>query len=346
MKKATEKKLWLNTGAIIPVKLLSGMDFLSSTNHPPATITLGPATEPPRKDAPAPPDLLMPTLTQPDTELHYELSGQGIPILLIQGVGVTAEGWRPQLRGWDGQFQSLASSIPLVHGCCIGRSVPCRGSIRIESMAADARALLDAAGWESAHVVGHSMGGVIAQQLALDCPSRVRSLSLLCTFARGKEAARLTPWVLWMTLRTRVGSRRMRRRAFLEMLVSKEDLRTADIDRLAAEVAVLVGRDLADQPPILIKQLMAMGRHDQVHRLRELATIPTYVLSAEQDRIALPRFGRSLARSIPGARYEEFPGASHGVTLRRADDVTEKLAQFIRSVERSRAGLPGGSSPA
>jgi pimeloyl-ACP methyl ester carboxylesterase len=58
-------------------------------------------------------------------------------------------------------------------------------------MAEDAKALMDAAGWNSAHVIGHSMGGVIAQQLALDCPKRVRSLSLLCTFARGKDAARL-----------------------------------------------------------------------------------------------------------------------------------------------------------
>jgi pimeloyl-ACP methyl ester carboxylesterase len=106
------------------------------------------------------------------------------------------------------------------------------------------------------------MGGVIAQQLALDCPQRVRSLSLLCTFARGKDAARLTPWVLWMTLRTRIGTRPMRRRAFLEMICPRSALQTADVGALAARFSKLIGRDLADQPPILMKQLMAMGRHD------------------------------------------------------------------------------------
>src|SRR5688572_19884177 len=112
------------------------------------------------------------------------------------------------------------------------------------------------------HVIGHSMGGVIAQQLALDCPKRVRSLSLFCTFARGKDAARLTPWVLWMTLRTRIGTRRMRRRAFLEMLWPVDTLNTVDNDELAGRVASLIGRDLADQPAILMKQVGALRHHD------------------------------------------------------------------------------------
>ncbi|HEY6170092.1 MAG TPA: alpha/beta fold hydrolase, partial [Verrucomicrobiae bacterium] len=143
----------------------------------------------------------MSLLKQSDVELHYELAGSGPPVLMIQGVGVTGEGWRPQVNGLAGEFQTL-----IFDNRGIGRSIPCRGPVSIETMATDAQALMDAAGWESAHVVGHSMGGVIAQQLALDAPKRVRSLSLLCTFARGKDGARLTPWVLWMTLRTRIGS--------------------------------------------------------------------------------------------------------------------------------------------
>src|SRR5947208_15980788 len=122
-------------------------------------------------------------------------------------------------------------------------------------MAAYALALRDTLGWDSAHVVGHSMGGVIAQQLDLDAPKRVRSLSLLCTFARGKDAARLTPWVLWMTLRTRLGPRRMRQRAFLEMLFSSEELLRAALASLATQVAALIGRDLAYPPPLLLKQV-------------------------------------------------------------------------------------------
>jgi pimeloyl-ACP methyl ester carboxylesterase len=270
-------------------------------------------------------------LQQPDLDLQYEQAGQGPPVLLIQGVGVTGEGWRPQVNVLQARFQTLTFD-----NRGIGKSQPCRGPISIEAMAQDCRALLDAAGWESAHVVGHSMGGVVAQQLALDCPKRVRSLALLCTFARGKDAARLTPWVLWMTLRTRVGSRQMRRHAFLEMLWSKEELQTADLDDLAHRVASLIGRDLADQPPILMKQLFAMGRHDCLARLGELSSIPTLVVSADSDRIALPRYGQLLAQSIPGARYEEIGGASHGVTIQKAEHINQLLEGFIRSVEAAR----------
>jgi aminoacrylate hydrolase len=266
----------------------------------------------------------MPFSKRADVSVYYELAGQGPPVLFIQGVGVTGEGWRPQVSGLAGDFQTL-----IFDNRGIGKSIPCPGPIRIEAMAEDARALLDAVGWPSAHVVGHSMGGVIAQQLALDCPERVRSLSLLCTFARGKDGARLTPWVLWMTLRTRIGSRRMRRRAFLEMLFPKNDLHAANLDELAAQVSALVGRDLADQPPVLMKQVRALSHHDCSKRLGELATIPTLVLSAEHDPIALPRYGRTLAELIPGAHFEVIKAAAHGVIIHKADQINQRLKQFF-----------------
>jgi pimeloyl-ACP methyl ester carboxylesterase len=269
----------------------------------------------------------MATLKRPDFDLYYEIAGQGAPVLLIQGVGVVGEGWRPQVDALKQRFQTL-----IFDNRGIGKSIPCKGPISIEAMAEDARALMDAAGWESAHVVGHSMGGVIAQQLALDCPQRVRSLSLFCTFARGKDAARLTAWVLWMTLRTRIGTRRMRRRAFLEMICPPAALQTADTDALAVRFAALIGRDLADQPPILMKQLTAMGRHDTYSRLGELRDIPTLVVSAEHDRIALPRYGQMLANAIPGARFELLRDASHGVTIHAPERVNDLLLRFLDSV--------------
>src|SRR4026207_1474276 len=131
-------------------------------------------------------------LDRGDDRLHYRLTGRGAPVLLIQGVGVVGGAWQPQID----YFASSKYQTPVFDNCGIGRSLPCRGPITIEAMSEDAKSLMDHLKWESAHIVGHSMGGVIAQQLALSHPTRVRSLSLLCTFARGKEAARPTPWVL------------------------------------------------------------------------------------------------------------------------------------------------------
>jgi len=141
----------------------------------------------------------MPRLNRSDVSLYYEISGQGPPVILIQGIGVVGGCWRPQV-----EYLSKSSQTLFFDNRGIGKSEPCDGAITIGAMADDTRAIMDAVGWDSAHVVGHSMGGIIAQQFALDCPKRVRSLSLLCTFGRGKEGARLTPWVVWMTLRTRV----------------------------------------------------------------------------------------------------------------------------------------------
>jgi pimeloyl-ACP methyl ester carboxylesterase len=267
-------------------------------------------------------------LTRDDVVLYYEASGKGPPVLLIQGIGVVGGCWRPQARALANEFQTL-----FFDNRGIGKSLPCTGPISIETMAQDALALMDCAGWASAHVVGHSMGGVIAQQLALDAPSRVRSLSLLCTFPRGKDAARLTPWVLWMTLRTRVGTRAMRRRAFLEMLWPANLLAKADTRALAAEVGELVGRDLAESPPVLMKQLRAMARHDASARLKALAAIPTLVLSAEHDPIARPGYGKMLADAIPGARFQVLLGCSHGMTIQKAAEVNQQLRDFWRGIE-------------
>ena len=270
-------------------------------------------------------------LERKDVALNYEISGIGPAVLFIQGIGVVGGCWRPQAKALSSHHQTM-----YFDNRGIGKSLPCTGPISIETMAQDALALMDCAGWASAHVVGHSMGGVIAQQLALDAPSRVRSLSLLCTFPRGKDAARLTPWVLWMTLRTRIGSRRMRRRAFLEMLWPSEALAKADQEALAAEVAELVGRDLAESPPVLMKQLQAMARHDASARLKALAQIPTLVLSGEHDPIALPQYGKALAEAIPGAEFEVMPGCSHGMTIHKAAEVSERLRGFIARLEQGK----------
>lgn len=268
----------------------------------------------------------MPQLRLKDASLYFELVGTGEPVLFIQGCGVTGSGWQPQVEKLSTSFQCLTFD-----NRGIGRSVTTSPAPTVEQMARDACLLIEAVRWRSAHVVGHSLGGVIAQQLALDAPHRVRSLSLLCTFSKGSEGGRITPWVLWISLRTRIGSRRMRRRAFLEMLFPPEYLAQVSIDKLASDLAPIIGRDLADQPKILMKQVKALGAHDCSARLHELAHIPTLVVSAERDPIALVRFGRRLSQGIPESRYVEIPGMSHGVPLQDPATINELLRSHILS---------------
>ncbi len=271
----------------------------------------------------------MPALELSDTKLHYTVEGSGPPVLFIQGVGVVGEGWRPQLDALRDRFQVCAYD-----NRGLGRSAPLAGKTSVEELARDARALLDALGWKSAHVVGHSLGGVIAQQLALDCPERVRSLSLLCTFVRGRDGARVTPKIAWIGMRMRIGSRAMRRRAFLEMLLPQAMRPQVDLDALAVQLADRFGRDLAEQPPIVMKQLSALGAHDASARLGALAPIPTLVVSAAEDLIAPPSQGRALAAAIGTARYVELDGAAHGVPLHSPERIDTLLAEHLARCEQ------------
>lgn len=263
---------------------------------------------------------------RPGFNLSYCVrGGGGEPVVMIQGVGVAGSGWEPQVTVLARDHRCLTFD-----NRGIGRSVPLDGSITIEEMAEDVRALMDHLGWPSAHVVGHSMGGIVAQDFALKFRERVKSLALLCTFSRGKEGARLTPWVLWMTLRTRLGPRSWRRRAFLEMLFPKDYVRNSDLDKACEEMERLVGRDLAVSPPVMLHQLKAMARYDASLDLHKLSGIPTLVLSGGNDPIARPVFGHRLAQLIPGSRYEELKAAAHGLPIQLAEEVNSRLRRHFQ----------------
>jgi aminoacrylate hydrolase len=252
--------------------------------------------------------------------ISYARAGSGPPVLLVQGVGVVGNGWKPQVDGLSDRFTLLSFD-----NRGIGEST-LQGKPSIEDMAADALAIADAEGVEQFHLAGHSMGGLIAQHIALAARPRVMSLALLCTFLRGPQGAAMSPSLLLSALRMRIGTRAMRRNAFTQIVMPAAYLKGIDRERLADNLAPLFGRDLAEQPPIVISQVRAMSRFDASARLSELAAIPTMVVSATEDRIARPEYGRALA-AIPGARYVEIPDAGHGVPIQLARRVNELLAE-------------------
>jgi pimeloyl-ACP methyl ester carboxylesterase len=274
----------------------------------------------------------MPVLELAGTRLSFGTAGggDGLPALFIQGVNVAGQGWRPQVA-------ELSRHRPVAwfDNRGIGQSTPA-GEVTIEVMAADALALLDALGWRRAHLVGHSMGGIIAQEAALQAPGRVASLALLSTFGRGKDAVKLTAFVLGVGLRTRIGTRAMRRRAFLEIVFPPGYLAAVDRDRIAAEIGELFGHDLAAQPPVVMRQMRALAAHDAFGRLPALRTIPALVAGGAEDRLALPKYGRELAAQI-GGRYVEFAGAAHGLPIQKAAELNALLAEHFAQAESAAA---------
>jgi pimeloyl-ACP methyl ester carboxylesterase len=267
------------------------------------------------------------TLTRPDCVLAWKRSGTGTPIVWIQGVGVQGDAWRPQTEAFESHFSSLTFDN---RGMGASTVADPRASFSIGDLADDTLALMDEQGWETAHIVGHSMGGIIAQEVALRARARVLSLTLMCTFHRGPQALALTAKMMSIGLRSRVGTKRMRRRAFLEIVLSPEEHASSDLDVCAEELALLFGHDLAVTPPIAMKQLFAMRDHDASARLHELTGIRTLVMSGAEDPLALPAYGRALAEAIPGSRFVAVPGAAHGLPIQHAAETNELLrAHFM-----------------
>jgi pimeloyl-ACP methyl ester carboxylesterase len=269
--------------------------------------------------------------------LAYHVEGSGPPVIFIQGVGVHGRGWAPQIAGLRSRFACLCFD-----NRGMGQSQPPARPISVEQMAADALALMGREQWESAHLVGHSLGGPIAMQMALDHSARVRSLSLLCTVARGADATRLSWRLLTIGLRSRIGPRAARRRAFLDLVMPPGSVTQSGAAQAASELAELFGHDLADQAEIAMPQLRALRRFDATTRLAQLAAIPTLVVSATHDPIAPARFGRALAAAVPGARFVEIEDASHGLPIQRAARVNALLLDHFETVEAGRR-LPRAS---
>lgn len=266
----------------------------------------------------------MPTIATKNARVQYWKTGAGPAVVLVHGAGVIGEGWRPQIDALKDRY-----TVIWIDNRGIGQSALTTGPLTLEDMADDVLAIVDAEGIDRFHLVGHSMGGLIAQQVALCRPAAVISLGLLCTFLVGRQGSAMSLPLLLIAIRSRLGTRRMRRHAFVEMVLTRDYLAAVDRDELCEGLQGLFGRDLADQPPILMQQVRAMSKFDASRRLSALAHIPTLVSSARHDLIARPDYGRALANAIPNSRFVEIAGAGHAVTIQRADEVNALLAAHI-----------------
>jgi pimeloyl-ACP methyl ester carboxylesterase len=112
----------------------------------------------------------------------YQIRGEGPPVIFIQGLSIHGGAWAPQIDALAAHYECLSFD-----NRGVGRSQPLGARLTIEQMAADTFALMDAENWPSAHLVGQSLGGLIALQMALSARHRMRSLSLLCSFPRGRD---------------------------------------------------------------------------------------------------------------------------------------------------------------
>ena len=258
--------------------------------------------------------------------LYHERHGAGEPLLLVTGFAISAAVFEPVLGLYAEHFEC----VPYDHRGS-ARSHGGRSPRTMGGLADDAARLLDDLGLERAHVYGVSMGGMVAQEIALRHPDRLRTLILGCTTPGGPRAARPGLRELAALAGGTVSERSPRAAA----LFSAEFRR-----RHPRRVRTLLRPFNAHPTPraAVMAQIAASALHDTRARLGRIAA-PTLVLHGERDQLVPLANGRTLARRIPGAELRVIPGAGHAYALERPHAALEALLTWLtRTREEARCG--------
>ena len=277
----------------------------------------------------------MSTVTVDDVELYYEEHGSGDPLLLIMGLAADSMAWMFQLPSFAERYRTI-----VFDNRGVGRSAKPKGPYTIAAMADDTAGLLKAIGVDRAHVVGVSMGGMIAQELALRHPERVRGLVLACTFPEADEdvkrnretslvqlggaigrdgvasidLAAVDPMMLFQTLLPRVFS-------------------PAFIQNQLASLMQLFGGALqwGFSVEAIMAQVEAVMSHNSTERLRDIEA-PTLVITGDADLLIPPANSDVIAGRIPGARLVKIPGGTHGFNFETPELFNREVLNFLATV--------------
>jgi pimeloyl-ACP methyl ester carboxylesterase len=256
------------------------------------------------------------------TRLHVVVQGEGDPILWLQGLNAPAAAWAVQLAHFAHSHRSIA---PDARGVGASDAPPPPYSTR--QMALDAVAVLEACGVARAHVVGLSLGGAVAQELALEFPERVRSLALLSTFATQAPRSRalLHSWRVLYPLALQGPELRAawERQAYAWLFTEAFWRKDANV-RAALRFAAT---QPAQPPQGFGGQVDAALAHDTRARLRELR-VPTLIIHGALDQLSPLSNGEELSRLIAGAELLVLPEAGHAVNLEAQRAVNGALRAF------------------
>lgn len=261
-----------------------------------------------------------------DTVLYYETLGEGYPLVLIRGLGSNADHWYEQVPAFSKEYRVI-----VFDNRGVARSSDPGVAFSILMMAQDVLGLLDHLKIDSAHVFGLSMGGMIAQELAIQYPERVSGLVLASTHCGGPHqitASEEVRSIMMDMIRTASDESKLKAAACLFYKKTLE--KRPEVARRYSEISL-------KQPvsaQTLSKQWEAISKHDAFDRLPRIKS-PTLVLTGDADVLVPPGNSRILAESIPGAELRIIPGGGHQVLVEQPDACNRAVLEFLRKL-RSR----------
>lgn len=257
--------------------------------------------------------------------MHYEVSGAGATVLLISGLSAPAVNWALQAKALARHFQ-----VVVFDNRGVGETdLPPEPVYTTGQMADDAAALLRHLKLGRAHVVGASMGGTIAQELALRHPRLVRSLTLLCTWAEG-DARFLHTIEAWMSLAYRVPIEERYRYVVYPWIFSPEFLATKENVETAFQRSMAYPHQTKAEAIERQARGILAWNGTRAKRLSAIR-VPTLVMVGRDDILTPPAFSKDLAERIRRARLVVLPGG-HGFFLENPDPVNRTILRFLKSV--------------
>ena len=277
----------------------------------------------------------MGTVKVASIDVYYEEHGSGDPLLLIMGLAADSVAWMFQVPDFAKRYRTITFD-----NRGVGRSSKPAGPYTIHQMADDAAGLLDALRIPRAHVLGVSMGGMIAQELALRHPEKVRGLVLGCTYpepdaeverqrefgisqfggsvsAGGEmriDVSMLDPMTFFQHLLPRV---------FNPGFIERELPRLMEVFAGALQYGFSM--------EAILGQVAAVMGHRATDRLHQIES-PTLVITGDADLLVSPANSDILARSIPGAKLVKVPGGSHGFNFETPDVFNRAVLDFLATV--------------
>ncbi|HEY1528499.1 MAG TPA: alpha/beta fold hydrolase [Candidatus Angelobacter sp.] len=256
------------------------------------------------------------------TRIYWDEQGKGEPVLLIMGLGYPSYLWHRTRPALKENYRTIA-----LDNRGSGQSDAPSGPYPIALMASDAAAALDAAGVESAHVFGLSMGGMIAQEFALQYPSRVRSLILGCTAAGGPTAIRAEKKVTDVLTGPAMGFEAMTQ-AMRPFVYDS----STPLPRIEEDLAIR--RKWFPKPEAYMAQIQGIFAWEAYSRLHNIAA-PTLVIHGETDQLVPVGNGELIATRINGSKLVKLPKASHIFTTDQPESSLKSIMDFLGEQARA-----------
>jgi 3-oxoadipate enol-lactonase len=262
----------------------------------------------------------MPHTVAPGFRMYYELYGEGFPLLLINGLGSDHLEWLFQIPAFLPHFQVVVFD----NRGTGGSGVP-PGPYTTAQMADDVATLLETLGIARSHLLGVSLGGMIAQEVALRHPDRVDGLVLGCTGPGGTLSIRPSPEAMAAFLGAGGGKPEAEIRRMIPFLYTE-----AYVQERPAEIDDFLRRrlDHPTPPEGYAAQLAAAVSHDAAGRLERIRA-RTLVITGDADRLVHWENSRRIAERIPGARLVVLPGAPHRLFAENADAFNREVLGFL-----------------